>query len=940
MTSEPPHEPSTHKPLNWEDVRKLLDSKLVSTGVPGIIVGVAITRAIDGNWAQAVQALGVAAGVWMLLKLGNRLAPKIERVVDQADQTFDQRLDLTLSNLTGFHRQYLEALRTHCYNLRVEGYKGRLPRLALENVYVPLRVSLDNQRKTAQLSGGQTIWKLLPKAHHPNQTFPYRLMAIIADPGYGKTTLMRFLTLSFANQTYTTHKAKELIPVLLLFRDIHPQIQAKNLPSLPQLIVEDVRGLPCCEELRASEPWFKDQLKQGKCLIMLDGLDEVPDAKRELVSQWANWQMQNYPTQFIVTSRPHGFDRSLFEGVQRIDILDFNSDQKRTFIEQWYRFITWELTWKRHWDDSQYNPEPQKRLTREQAEAESDANAQKAADALNQRLFADQSLTDLAKNPLLITIIAATYEANESLPSQRSYLYREIFKLLLEYRPNRRDTRLTISNAEDNQLILQKLALELMEAGQTQFSTQQGVDWIKDRFAEISKGNSLTPKAFLQEIEQISGLLGGGEGELYEFTHKTFQEYSTAKELNSRWGSHKIREKFADSNWEEVVYFFAVESAIESNSLIELALNNPTNLYTLELARRLANDNPQVDKTLRQAVLDELQKQEPASAEVRLEQRFRNLISLSETTAISDCITWGEYRLFLESQASGQFHSQAAIYSILEAQETYPVTDITWEDTRWFCAWLSTQSYLTPEDGVYDYRLPTPDENQHAPLEKGGAAGGGIYAEPQTPHRSPLNPPLKRGEAELLQPWTTDSTQSGNALRVVRQRIPDRYSNLVSYLANGQWKEADQETDRMMLEAVGKEAVGRGYLKLEDIRDFPCADLHIIDQLWIKFSGGKFGFSVQKQIWIEVGGKLDFGEDFKSAKKAYEAMSDRNGWRRNNDYISYTKVTFDTSAPQGHLPYTAIGDGGGRFWGLRGGVELGCGYFFSRIASRLVNCSR
>ncbi|MDX2099186.1 MAG: GUN4 domain-containing protein [Leptolyngbyaceae cyanobacterium bins.59] len=846
------------------------------------------------------SGLVTSFGQGLMTQLSDRMKQRGDSVGKFANQSLDSTVEKTLTRLTGFHAQYLEALKTHCYNLNVEGYKGRLPRLVLENVYVPLRVNLEAQQNTLQLGGSQTIWNLLPKQQDSKQTFPHRLMAIIADPGYGKTTLMRFLTLSFANENYKDYQAKELIPVLLLFREIYPQIQSQHQPPLPQLIVEQVQKLPRCSELQTSRSWFDEQLMQGKCLIMLDGLDEVPEAQRERVSQWANWQMQNYPTQFILTSRPHGFDRDLFVGVQPIDVLDFNNDQKRRFIEQWYRFITWELTWKSHWQESQYDPNPQNRLTREQAEAESHAQAQRAADDLSRQLFADPNLTDLAKNPLLITIIAATHEGSENLPSQRIPLYREIFKLLLEYRPNRRDTRLTIDNAEDNQRILQKLALALTGAGKTQFSPQQGVEWIKDRFTEVYKGNTLTPKAFFQEIQQVSGLLAGGEGELYEFTHKTFQEYLAAQELRaSEGGANKIREKFTDPNWEEVVYFFAVA---DPTPLIKAALEDPTNLYTLQLARRLANDNSQVDETLRQALLDRLQQQEPASAKVRLEQRFRHLTALSDTTALSDPITWGEYQLFLRDQKDQQFHSWAEDRLITPEQSDHLVTDIHWEDARWFCAWLSTQSHLAPGDDVYDYRLPTLEEYEATP----------------------------RNTAPL-QPWTTDPSQPGNALWVVQQRIPDRYANLVNYLATAQWKDADRETDKMMLEAVGQAAVERGYLKLEEIRNFPCEDLRLIDQLWVKFSGGKFGFSIQKQIYVECGGKLDGkypGEEI------WERFGDRVGWRKDGNWLSYSHMDpSPLSSPRGIFPRGLCGMLGGGWWlGVRDGY---CNLFSRTKTCRL-----
>ena len=856
--------------------------------------------------------------------MSDRMKKRGEASGKMIDQAFDNTLENTLTRLTGFHEQYLKALKTQCHNLKVEGYKGRLPRLALEEVYVPLRVNPGAQRNFPLQSRSLEIWDLLPKAHHLNKTFPDRLIAVIADPGYGKTTLLRFLTLSYSNQTYAKQRAKELIPILLLFRDFYPRIQSPTQPSLPQLIVEQVQQLPRCSDLRSSEQWFKGQLRRGVCLVMLDGLDEVPESHRETASQWANWQMQHYPTQFILTSRPHGYDSSLFEGVQRIDILDFNNDQKRAFIDQWYRFITWELTWKRHWEESQYDPDPRKRLEREQVEAESNAEAEKAADDLSRQLFADQNLTDLAKNPLLITIIAATHEASEQLPTRRGYLYKEIFKLLLEYRPNRRDTRLTIPNADDNQLILQRLAAELTESGSAQFLPQSGADWIKNRLADVHPEGALTPKQFLREIQQVSGLLAGAEGNLYEFTHKTFQEYLAAVELSgSSWGRRKVMEQFANEDWKEVVYFFA--TLTDPTPLIEAALQAPT-VYTLGLAQRLANESARVDETLKNQVLEALQHLQPESAAVRLEHRFRNLVQLSQTTAISGYFTWGEYLLFMDAQSRKAFHSRAQPTTLASGHGQDRLNGgISWEDARWFCGWLSTQTTLAPDDGVYDYRLPT--------LEELAAIAGGEHIL-ESPPLSPLkrrgtgvsSSPMKAGLRGRLTPWTIDPTRPGDALRVVRQRIPERYSNLVSYLANGRWKEAEQETNQQMLEAVGQEALARGFLELEEIRNFPCDDLKLIDQLWVKFSGGKFGFSVQKQIWIEVGGKLDFGKDRQAAREAYGKMRDRLGWDRD--------FTFDASALTGHLPFFWVGGKRG------GGILSGGGKEYSSLVSRIGACSR
>jgi hypothetical protein len=72
-----------------------------------------------------------------------------------------------------------------------------------------------------------------------------------------------------------------------------------------------------------------------------------------------------------------------------------------------------------------------------------------------------------------------------------------------------------------------------------------------------------------------------------------------------------------------------------------------------------------------------------------------------------------------------------------------------------------------------------------------------------------------------------------------------------------------------------------------------------MDQLWVKYSNGKFGFSVQKQIWLDLGGKLDGEPDRDTLRK----LGDRVGWRKNNDWLwSYDSYTFSTNALPGHLP--------------------------------------
>lgn len=121
------------------------------------------------------------------------------------------------------------------------------------------------------------------------------------------------------------------------------------------------------------------------------------------------------------------------------------------------------------------------------------------------------------------------------------------------------------------------------------------------------------------------------------------------------------------------------------------------------------------------------------------------------------------------------------------------------------------------------------------------------------------------------------------------------YRQLDRLLASGKWQEADGETAIKMLEVAGR--TKDGWLRGEDIDRSPCEDLRTIDQLWVKYSNGRFGFSVQKRIYESLGGSREYD------RKIWEAFGDRVGWRVNSSkWLHYNDLKFNTKAPIGHLP--------------------------------------
>jgi GUN4-like len=146
-------------------------------------------------------------------------------------------------------------------------------------------------------------------------------------------------------------------------------------------------------------------------------------------------------------------------------------------------------------------------------------------------------------------------------------------------------------------------------------------------------------------------------------------------------------------------------------------------------------------------------------------------------------------------------------------------------------------------------------------------------------------------EAEKLQREREQENDDLSSEKVVD------YRQLRDLLAQRLWKEADQETLAVMLKVSGRQK--EGWLDSESINNFPCTDLRTIDQLWVKYSNGRFGFSVQKKIMLEVG-------------KKENAFCARVGWQIRGKWflggwLNEGSINWDDlSATEGHLPFLSV----------------------------------
>ncbi|MEG4285135.1 GUN4 domain-containing protein [Microcoleus sp. A006_D1] len=146
------------------------------------------------------------------------------------------------------------------------------------------------------------------------------------------------------------------------------------------------------------------------------------------------------------------------------------------------------------------------------------------------------------------------------------------------------------------------------------------------------------------------------------------------------------------------------------------------------------------------------------------------------------------------------------------------------------------------------------------------------------------------------------------------------YRQLTKLLETGKWRKADEHTWEILLQIAVRE--DEGWLSAADIDSFPLTDLRTIDQLWQQHSSGRFGLSVQQQIWDSTAGN-------------YTQLCDRVGWRVKANWKYYSELSFSENAPPGHLPVTA--------WRQRacyGSGKLTAAENFARIVGRVATGDR
>ncbi len=614
-----------------------------------------------------------------------------------------------VSAFSGSEKRYLEYL-TNSYRdfdtrgLTVQGDFN----LELDKVYVELKLE-EQIASEAKASG--TIWEFLNSTNKE----PIRLV-ILGSPGSGRTTLLRYVTRVLSNRRKYASNADLFdqsnlptfpvrLPMLLTLRR-HAQAICDN-PNFPlsDAISSTLTGM----DKALSPEWLTLQLCKGRCIVMLDGLDEIADPyRRDNITEWIQEQIAEYPNNhFVITSRPYGYQTSPLSGVRVFAIKQFTSQQIKLFVEKWY--LANEIMRNNNKDDSGVR-----------------LKAKENAADLMQRLQANPEITNFAVNPLLITMIATVHSFKVKLPGRRVELYRDIFDVFLQRRRNIiwLNVRLSIDQQLD---VLRLMAYHMMVNKLREISKNEAIVLIQQELTKIDP--HLTGGAFLRNVEEQSGLLLEAGVDHYQFAHLTFQEYLAAEHIRSDHTGNRLKdllETVNDTWWAETTRLYAARA--DATAIIRACLReDPPSAPALSLAMDCLTEAKRIEPEVRarlEKILDQsIESTEPRrralAAEAKLSSRLRWMSHLGSGRYIdTDLVTNVEYQLFLDEMQQRDKHYQPDHWENIKFPEgdgNEPIVGARPQDAARFCEWLTGRDIWHAK-----YRIPTIEEAHSFGIEREG----------------------------------------------------------------------------------------------------------------------------------------------------------------------------------------------------------------------------
>jgi len=328
-----------------------------------------------------------------------------------------------------YFSKYFRAMKTKFEGIEDISAIGQREPIPLEEIYVSLKLIEKAEHEIPPEE--ETIEKeMIKKEHWPIEerkrreekifdaddvALKFDKVVIVGDPGSGKTTLLKHLALKYCRENLEKQK-RITVPILITLRQFSES--GKTLLEYIEEVFEQF-------DFPEAKDFLEKDLKEGKCQLLLDGFDELATRERQqkVTKEIEEFIRKYHKNRFIVTSRIAGYHDEL-RGFEKLEVKEFDDQQIELFITNWF---------------GKTNPEK--------------------ANLMNSTIRGNERIQAIARNPLMIAIIAVIYEEDRELPQRRVELYERCVEVSL----SRWDVQRRIKNKYDakaKEKILRKMALE------------------------------------------------------------------------------------------------------------------------------------------------------------------------------------------------------------------------------------------------------------------------------------------------------------------------------------------------------------------------------------------------------------------------------------------------------------------------------------------------
>lgn len=397
----------------------------------------------------------------------------------------------------------------------------------LERVVIEAEKNWQHVLKSGDRIGVADVWQQLTSASP--------VAVIQGYPGMGKSTLMERLALYMARRNVRFRDPTmpdagrlqpTLFPLLIRLGKYDTARNAKAELTLDEYIPQALGDLGVAQSTNA----LFQSLATGRCLVIFEGLDEVSELERRQHVQEAiktfilchrNIETTSSYNRFLITSRVAGYDQAAFPDFRHYTIAELTDEQINWFLPQWSRANA-----NRQHEASHSRDTEQKAVLEKEVE--------RKVEELETAIQGNQAVRDLAKNPLVLTLLVVMQQNSITLPQRRIELYKTVTLTLLE---NRKIAK-GLPTIPENLAIkyLGPLAFIMQEHGNN-FARERDVlasfqQSMRASDAKLSEDDARQAAiTFLARIRERGGLFVQRTGDYFGFMHRTFQEYFAARYL-------------------------------------------------------------------------------------------------------------------------------------------------------------------------------------------------------------------------------------------------------------------------------------------------------------------------------------------------------------------------------------------------------------------------